>query len=142
MGMSDKEIQALHTAVESYMKTSASFTSVDISNTIKADHQLWVRCQTVARALPEMVKKISDELDVDYIVTTIQVETSGQNSRLVNAKLYHLDGSDPDEYTARKQKALSPDECGLSVDEKDDAAAPQGDQKSSLSSAFKFPKTS
>jgi len=150
MGLSTDEQQAVKKIITKLITATAMFTSVDISNKVKSELQLWIRNRDIARTLSGLVTEVAAEIGVNYRMSDITVTTSGAVSRDVIAKLYHPTTTDPDGYQTRNLRALSPAESNLSVSDPSDGASASVVKTSvdepkvvpsatKLASKFKFP---
>lgn len=92
-----------------FIKAGTPFTILDISNAVKQDGNGFARHRDVRPIVADMIENETVFGVEDYIVTQIQVSTP---KGLDYANLYHLEDDDPDDYTNRQQKALSPSELG------------------------------
>lgn len=88
--------------VEEFIKAEKLFTSVDIANAIKNDG-IWIRNTEVRNWIQS---NFNDKmLFGDYVLTPIHV-CNGTSL----ASLYHPALSDPNDYTDRDQRSLTPDD--------------------------------
>ena len=91
--------------VQDFTARHEMFTSVDISNAIKSDG-IWIKNREVAEWLRTNFSDVS--LFGDYQQTVIQV--CGDKAE---AALYHPLMTDPNIYTNRDQRALTPDDVKI-----------------------------
>lgn len=105
-----------------FIKAGTPFTILDISNAVKQDGNGFARHRDVRPIVADMIENETVFGVEDYIVTQIQVSTP---KGLDYANLYHLEDDDPDDYTNRQQKALSPAELGNLVPVAQSNPAPQ-----------------
>jgi len=89
--------------VESFVTSDKSFTSVDISNKIKLEKNIFIRNIEVRNWLRDNLK--NDDLFIDYATTSINVMNDTRK-----ATLYHPNWISPDSYKNRDQRALTPSE--------------------------------
>lgn len=87
--------------VTELMQNSMMFTSVNVGNAVKSDGT-WISNREVAKWLRQNFSDLNDDLDTDYIATQISVNGSS------SANLYHHFSADPDNYTDRLLKAITP----------------------------------
>lgn len=98
----------VHDVVKRFVGMGAKFTSVDVANEIKRSG-VWRRNSDVAAELRRLFKAGECGLGA-YETSMISVSGSSKT-----ATLYHLSGSDPDDYQDRDQRALGPSDVKLKV---------------------------
>lgn len=91
-------IQVVEQKVKDMVNKQELFTSVDVANAVKKDG-VWVRNKNVAKLLRNF-----DFDSVSYEKSVIDVDGGRK------ATVYYPSFSDPDHYTDRSQKALTPDD--------------------------------
>jgi hypothetical protein len=100
-----QEEQLIRNELDQWITANKMFTSVDIANAIKERGE-WIRNRVVAGYLRNNATFIANAiLGVRYDTSQIPVEVDGVTT---SATLYHPLGDNPDNYTARNQKAKSP----------------------------------
>lgn len=93
----------LESIVQQFVDNSKSFTSIDVANYAKDQKRTWVKNSEVASWLRSRMHYFSTS---NYAIKMIQVQL--QDGSSTSARLYHSRSVDPDAYSSRSLKALSP----------------------------------